>query len=245
MWRKIKNDLTEIYRGVRATAGLKKGYSGNRPDIIKLIPGNPGTILDVGCGAGVLGKCIKDQWPDCVVTGIDADPGLLETAQRHLDRTVPYNLELHKGALPKMDQRFDVIIFADVLEHLSSPETTLRDACLLLKPGGHVVTSIPNVRHYSTMIALAIFGTWPRRDRGIHDRTHLRFFARKDILHMLEHSGLEPVREHRNLRLIEGLSWTNIPAKILDFWPLRGFFTFQYLHCSRLRPEQRDGGASP
>ena len=215
---------------------IKQGYSGNRPDILKIIPENPAAILDVGCGAGLLGKQIKDKWPACTITGIDSNQSLLDTAKNNIDTTILYDLEEHKNKLPKLEDRFDTIIFADILEHLSTPEEALKSAALLLKPNGHIITSIPNIRHYSTFISLGILGTWPQNDRGIHDRTHLRFFARKNILDLFNNTGLMSVYKKRNLRLIESQSWTNIPAKALDFWPLRSFLTFQYLDCCQIKP---------
>jgi SAM-dependent methyltransferase len=128
---------------------------------------------------------------------------------------------------------YDLIICADVLEHLAEPAPVLVALAGLLSPGGRLITSLPNVRHVSTFISLGILGTWPARSRGIHDRTHLRFFARPDILRLGEEARLECMREKRNLRLIESAPWTTPLGKLLDFWPLRSFFTFQYLHLWR------------
>lgn len=213
---------------------LRRGYTGYRPDVLALIRNPPSRVLDVGCGAGMLGRDIKERWPQAVVVGIDRDPCLVEEAAKHLDRVVLANIEDDLEFSELGNEQFDAIIFADLLEHLISPERVLRVATRFLAPGGFIVTSIPNVRHYSTILSLVFLGKWPQRDRGIHDRTHLRFFSRRDILHLLRSCGLEPLEERRNVRLIEPWSWTNIPGKLFDFWPFRPFLTYQYLHRSTL-----------
>lgn len=211
-----------------------QGYSGGRPDIIKLIWGQPRRVLDVGCGAGMLGSQIRQRFPGCVVVGIEPDAGRAAMAKDHFDHVIdgdaedPAVLELAAALGP-----FDLVICADVLEHMVSPLVALRSLVPMLSEGGRLVTSLPNVRHVSTFVDLYLFGNWPQRDRGIHDRTHLHFFARPNILALGRQAGLEPIIERRNLRLFEGHPWSMIPAKLLDFWPFRGLYTFQYVHVWR------------
>lgn len=209
----------------------RQGYTGPRPDVLALMPDRPSRVLDVGCGAGQLGASIKEKWETAFVAGVDNDPVLVGEAQRHLDQVFQVDLN---SASPfsafDADSDFDVIIFADVLEHVLFPQRLLEFAKERLAENGCIITSLPNVRHYSTFISLGLLGVWPQRDRGIHDRTHLHFYTKKNIAALFETSGLIVVKEKRNVRLIERWSWTNIPGKILDFWPFRGFLTFQYLH---------------
>ena len=100
----------------------------------------------------------------------------------------------------------------------------------LLNANGTIVTSFPNVGHFSTLLSLLVFRRWPYRDRGIHDRTHLRFFTRKNLLELYAAAGLSVVEEQRKLRLIESPSALNRYAGWLDFFPFRSYLTFQYLH---------------
>src|SRR6185436_18361828 len=76
---------------------------------------------------------------------------------------------------------FDALLFADVLEHLREPADVLARFATLLSPGGYVIASLPNVRHHTVLWNLFRRGYWPHRDRGIHDRTHLRWFAKRNI----------------------------------------------------------------
>ena len=220
--------------------GLKRqGYTGFRPDVLALIPESPGRVLDVGCGAGALGDSIKRRWKDCYVVGVDNDPQLVKMANQQLDMAIRVDLN-QKNPFNGLntDAPFDVIVFADVLEHLLDPQKILEATKDYLSKGGCVVVSLPNVRHYSTFISLGLLGVWPQRDRGIHDRTHLHYYAKKNMLDLFAASGLQVVRENRNLRLVERWSWTNPAGRVFDFWPFRGFLTFQYLYC--LVPEGRD-----
>lgn len=177
------------------------------------------------------GLLVRERNPGAVLYGIEPDAALATLAEQHFDQVISERIDAD-GVLQMLaaNAPYDVIVCADVLEHLADPARVLSGLASLLSGDGVLITSIPNVRHVSTFISLGLLGTWPARDRGIHDRTHLRFYARKDILQLGGSAGLRPCREKRNLRLMESVPATSIPAKVFDFWPLRGFLTFQYLH---------------
>lgn len=211
-----------------------QGYSGARPDVIGMVPQAPRRVLDVGCGAGMTAKILKERFPGVEVVGVEPDPMLAELAREHMNQVI-------EGPVDRPDivdsiaatETFDLILCADVLEHLLDPWATLQSLSSRLTPDGNLITSLPNIRHISTFFNLGVLGTWPLRDRGIHDRGHFRFFARKDVLALGSQAGLNMLSERRNLRLLESRAWTMVPAKLLDFWPFRGFLTFQYLHLWR------------
>lgn len=223
----------------------KRGYSGQRPDIVAAISHpNIGSVLDVGCGEGGIGAQLKEKAPDVEVYGIEGDPALLAQAEEILDGCWAADLDAKGWISPIKDKVFDVIIFADVLEHLKSPEKVLANALPLLNKKGQVVICLPNVRHWSTFYHLFIKGVWPANDRGIFDRTHLHFFTRRNILDLIREAGLEVVLEKRNVRVVEPWSWTNLPGKLLDWWPFRPFFTFQYIHvCEFPSDDSADSNA--
>lgn len=208
-----------------------QGYSGGRPDVMRLVTGSPTRILDVGCGAGLLGRQLRDSFPHCDALGIEPDPDRASLARTYFPRVIqgsvddPQTLETLASEPP-----FDLIICADVLEHLVDPASTLKKLARMLARNGQLITSLPNVRHLSTLVDLYFFGYWPQRDRGIHDRSHLHFYARPNIIELGRSAGLHMRQERRNLRLFEAHPWSMVPAKALDFWPFRGLFTFQYLH---------------
>jgi 2-polyprenyl-3-methyl-5-hydroxy-6-metoxy-1,4-benzoquinol methylase len=82
-------------------------------------------------------------------------------------------------------------VFADVLEHLNDPWGTFARYLQWLKPGGYVVASIPNVRNIALLFNLIVRGRWRYEDSGLLDRTHLRFFTRREIIDLFSASGLQ------------------------------------------------------
>ena len=122
-------------------------------------------------------------------------------------------------------------LFADDAETAAQ---VFADVLPLLNQNGQIVICLPNVRHWSTFYHLYVRGIWPANDRGIFDKTHLHFFARRNILQLIREAGLEVVLEKRNVRIIEPWSWTNIPGKLLDWWPFRPFLHFNIFMCVNL-----------
>lgn len=218
----------------------KRGYSGYRPDIVSVMQLDQyKAVLDVGCGEGQLGMQIRERAPAVKVYGVEGDEQRTKTAAANLDGCWTVDLNSPDWTAPLPSIKFDLIIFADVLEHLANPDDVLKQALTLLAEGGQVITCIPNIRHWSTFFYLGVLGNWPANERGIFDKTHLKFFARKNILALLHTAGLQVIKEKRNVRLVEPWSWTNIPGKLLDWWPFRNFFTFQYIHlCKRTDPNE-------
>jgi SAM-dependent methyltransferase len=87
---------------------------------------------------------------------------------------------------------FDVIVAGDVLEHLPRPEELLGELRPLLAPGGTLLVSVPNVANVTVRAAL-LFGRFPYAERGILDRTHLRFYTRASARALLEGAGYRVV----------------------------------------------------
>ena len=162
---------------------------------------------------------------------------MAEIAQKKLDRVVIGNVENICLEDHLTQSYFDCIIFADVLEHLRNPWNILKQFIPFIDNEGIIIASIPNVRHYTTIMALAFMGYWPYRDRGIHDRTHLRFFTLRNIREMFAGAGLEIIRIERIYRIIETeperifkyLRFFNRFSKYSSIPFFRDFLTFQYL----------------
>jgi methionine biosynthesis protein MetW len=153
--------------------------------IVKLIaPGS--TVLDVGCATGYLAELLRPK--NCVVTGIDNNAEAAKTARKHCAEVIVADLETQ--SLPALFKRkkFDVVVFADVLEHLKAPGDVLQAAHRIVKPGGHVVASIPNIAHGAIRLAL-LAGNFDYTELGILDDTHLRFFTAKTLEEMFLATG--------------------------------------------------------
>ena len=97
-------------------------------------------------------------------------------------------LDLDAGPLPYGDETFDCVVCADVLEHIKEPWGVLSQLFGLLRPGGCIVVSIPNIRNLGILAELAA-GDWVYQDAGILDRTHLRFFTRRSFQRALLGAG--------------------------------------------------------
>ena len=205
-------------------------YTGLRDDILRLIPGKARKILDVGCSIGGLGEQIKQKIRSEVeVVGIDLDEQMAKVAKEKLDQVIIGDVEKINLADHLAPNYFDCIIFADILEHLENPWDVLKNAISFLNNEGIIIASIPNVRHYTTIINLVIKGYWPYRERGIHDKNHLRFFALKNIREMFQNAGFKIVRIGRNYRIIERPHWWNRLSKYFALPPFKELLTFQYL----------------
>jgi 2-polyprenyl-3-methyl-5-hydroxy-6-metoxy-1,4-benzoquinol methylase len=212
-------------------------YHGDpRPDIAQLLDPFGKSILDVGCGEGALAASLKDAGA-AHVAGIELDAGVADVARERLDTFVRGDV----GAvdLPFESEQFDYVILADVLEHLSDPDRVLERMLPLLRPGGRVVVSVPNMRFFTVLLRL-VFDRWSYTDAGIRDRTHLRIFTRRTPERMLRGHGLIVERLERNYRLFEdqseigraGVLATRI-ARVTLAPLLRDLMAFQYIAVAR------------
>lgn len=143
-------------------------------------------VLDAGCGFATTSERIQQIGND--VTGIEESAVACEVASKRIGRVVQADL-LHADL---GDAQFDVIIFADVLEHVAWPVGVLRDYLRWLAPNGSVIVSLPNVGLWSARFA-RLLGRWEYEETGVLDRTHLRFFTRKSSRWLLGQCGLSPI----------------------------------------------------
>jgi 2-polyprenyl-3-methyl-5-hydroxy-6-metoxy-1,4-benzoquinol methylase len=213
-------------------AGALGAYTGARPEVQALVPRSARRVLDLGCSTGALGAALKAR-QDVVVVGVELDPAHAREAERRLDRVLVGDAEELLAPGGTELGRFDCVVAADVLEHLRDPWTALRRAAALLDPGGVAVVSLPNVRFFETFWQLGVRGTWPRRAHGIFDATHLRWFALRDAVALLEQAGLRVEAVRPLIRVRPGGSRLDPAFAWLARTPLSGFFAFQYVLVGR------------
>ncbi|UFS72426.1 glycosyltransferase [Geomonas sp. RF6] len=171
--------------GADAGSGDICYFSRTRPEVQELVSRKARTVLDVGCAAGGLGAALKKR-QDAEIWGIEPAAEASAQAAVVLDRVFASPVEEVVAQLP--ERYFDAIVCADVLEHLADPGTILTALEGKIAPGGELVASVPNVRHWSVVRGL-LEGDWSYQDAGILDRGHLRFFTRKSALALLEGAG--------------------------------------------------------
>jgi SAM-dependent methyltransferase len=209
-------------RGRRAGA-----YENPRPEVQALVPPGARRVLDLGCSSGALGAALKAR-QGAEVVGIELDPAYARDPAGRLHRVLELDLE---EVIPEEQglSGFDCLIAADVLEHLRDPWTALRTLTRALAPGGTAVLSLPNARYWETFVALGVRGTWPRRDEGIFDRSHLRWFTLSDAVELMAQAGLHSVAVSPRYRLRPGDWRTERQGRRFARTPLAPFFVFQYV----------------
>ena len=198
----------------------------------------PGRVLDVGCDDGFAGRdLLRDGFQ---VWGIDRNPVTLRKAARYYQQTILADIE---NQLPLPEGPFDVIIFADILEHLTNPARVFTHFAELLAPNGWVIVSVPNVAHWYVRLSL-LLGRFEYADRGILDRTHVRFFTLRTARRFLEDAGFS-IEQIETTATPLPLVWeSTAPGRPLFFLHTLGFrlahsfktlFAYQLIFAARKR----------
>lgn len=141
-------------------------------------------VLDLGFGAGHFARRIRSVCR--YLAGVELDPDAAKEGAPFFDR--PVTGDLLEGIAGPWKEPFDVIVAGDILEHLPRPEVLLGALKPLLKPGGVLLLSLPNVANVTVRLGL-LLGRFTYAPRGILDRTHLRFFTRNTGRALLEECG--------------------------------------------------------
>ncbi len=166
-------------------------YRNPRPEMLDIIPAEVSVLLEVGCGEGAFAANLKavraEAGTPVEVWGVEMDETAAGKAAAVLDRVLQGDVAEVLSDLPA--GHFDCIVLNDVIEHVPDPGALLRSLRPLLKPGGRLVASIPNVRYFFNVVDLAVHGRWDYTEEGILDRTHLRFFTRSSMIRLFEDCG--------------------------------------------------------
>lgn len=165
----------------------------SRAEMLRLLPENVHTLLDVGGGAGNFARAFMAERGG-QATLLEFNPGAAETARER-------GLEVLTGDFCSTvaTQRFDCVAMLDVLEHLADPLDALVHARQFLQPGGVLLLSLPNVGHWSVVWDL-LEGKFDYQPVGILCNTHLRFFTRHGLQTLLGEAGFRVER------------WENMPS---------------------------------
>jgi glycosyltransferase involved in cell wall biosynthesis len=180
---------------------FKDGDGSSSAAMLEMLAGLPRCrILDIGCWGGHFAAHARAAGHE--VTGVDCleIPGVRERT----DHFVKASLEA--GIPAEVGDGFDIIVAADVIDHLSRPGEVLRDMCRVLRPGGLVLLSVPNFAHWYPRMRIAA-GMFGYDRRGILDETHLRFFTRATLRRLVHASGFDILEEQATglpLRAVSG-----------------------------------------
>jgi methionine biosynthesis protein MetW len=168
---------------------LRYDYADDHPqEVAALIAGfvpHGARVLDVGCGTGCVSAVVQ-RLRDARLIGVEPDAErVLAARERGIEVVEGY---LTRALIEELGT-FDVVVFADVLEHLSNPSELLQLGCSALARDGVVVISVPNVAHWSVRWGL-LRGRFEYEQYGIMDATHLRWFTADSLAAWLHNNGL-------------------------------------------------------
>jgi 2-polyprenyl-3-methyl-5-hydroxy-6-metoxy-1,4-benzoquinol methylase len=148
------------------------------------LAGAPKRALDVGCSSGYLAARLTER--GSTVVGLERDAEAAAEARAICDDVVVGDVESME--LPFEPASFDLVLCGDVLEHLRDPGAFLTRVRPLIRPGGRLVLSTPNVANWALRLRL-LAGRWTYSDRGLLDRTHVHLFTRRTLTETLERAG--------------------------------------------------------
>jgi SAM-dependent methyltransferase len=160
-------------------------YAGDRSDFLDWVGGAFGRVLDVGCGAGSSASWYRNHGAREIV-GIEIDPASAAQAALVYDRIVGESIET---AVRSLDGSFDLIVCADVLEHLVDPWSVVHEFGRVATADTCLAISLPNIRFLPALAQIAFGRGFAYEQHGIFDSTHLRFFTRRDTELMLRRGG--------------------------------------------------------
>ena len=188
----------------------------------------PSRILDLGCSSGLLAERLRAMGHH--VTGVDVNEigGVGERTDEF------FKADLNEGIPPEVGTGFDVVLAADVLEHLVNPGALMRQVRNVLAPDGTALFCVPNIAHWYPRFR-STFGMFDYDQRGILDSTHLRFFTRRSIRKLIERQGfairrIEPVGLPLDALGLEGAKAHAIRLAdhvLLALWPT--MFGYQFI----------------
>lgn len=204
-----------------------------RREILPHLPARVERMLDLGCGTGATTAAVRAARPVIWAGGVEYLPDVAAKAEGRFDRlwigdaaAADLEAEIAPGSL-------DLVLCLDVLEHMADPWAMVRRLSALLAPGGRLIVSVPNIRHYRFIWRLIAKGDFHYRDFGLLDRTHLRFFVRATAAELATCGGLSLV-EVRSVQTLKASE----PRAILNrlaFGKLTDFLAKQWLVVAERR----------
>lgn len=160
------------------------------PAYVVHLVGSSKRVLEIGCGPGSITKLLAEHG-HCQVTALELDPEAITKAAPYCEAIM--QADLNSAEWPQLLDgagRFDVVVAADVLEHLYDPWTELKRMGSFINASGYLVISLPHVGH-AAVVSCLINGDFDYRDWGLLDRTHIRFFGLKNIEDLFAQADLK------------------------------------------------------
>lgn len=190
----------------------------------------PLRILDVGCGPGWVAAELRHRGHHVTGVDIETDPGVRERTEAFFEANV------EAGLPDEVGHGFDVVIAADVIEHVRDPDALMKDLAGRMSTEGKILASVPNFGHWYPRIRTAA-GLFDYDQRGILDATHMRFFTRRSFRRTVAHTGLVTTAERYAGLPLDVLGVDGVVGKTAGFldrlitriWPT--MFAYQFVVC--------------
>lgn len=144
-------------------------------------------VLELGCSSGYLSKFLQQEL-ECDVVGVEIDSNTAQKAEPYCEKVILADLDDMAWLLEIEGQKFDVVLCADVLEHLKNPVELLLSLKPFLHAESRLLASVPNVAHASIRLEL-LLGHFDYESLGLLDETHLHFYTRDGLILMLMQAG--------------------------------------------------------
>lgn len=236
--------MSDNFSPLRQEDHLAKYGDNPRADLLALVQEAPRRVLDIGCGSGAFGVLVKQKFPGVHYVGVELDESAAALARSRLDRVIIADIERSSPEqlnIPKSS--FDLLVCADVLEHLYDPWKVLHALSEYLVPGGKVLASFPNIQNISVITNL-VAGNWTYARFGLLDATHIRFFTLNEVTKLFSGTGFSILQciatvQDNNVLSQEGwprdLDFGRLVVKNVTEEEAQRFFTFQYLVLARKR----------
>ena len=173
--------------------------------IINLVGSNK-RILEFGCASGYMSKVLKEKF-NCELVGLEINREDAKEAETYCKEVIVGDIENLEWCEKLSGSRFDVAIFADVLEHLKDPKAVLIEVKNVLSEDGYILVSVPNIANTSIRLEL-LLGSFEYEELGILDNTHLKYFTLKSLINLIEDAGFY-------IELVDYVV-KDIPAKIIE-----------------------------
>lgn len=168
--------------GAPRTTPAPGAFAGHRVDLresrirklVALLAAEPrGRLLDVGCAGGEFATLVaRDGWQ---VVGLEREPSLVETARARGIET--YHVDLDREPFPLPAASLDAAVAGEVIEHLVDTDHLLGELARVLRPGGVLVLTTPNLASLENRVRL-LLGRYPMwMDHGVDGAGHLRYYT--------------------------------------------------------------------
>ncbi|MGB4813048.1 MAG: class I SAM-dependent methyltransferase [Methylophilaceae bacterium] len=211
--------------------------------VVRMV-GNDKRVLEIGAGPGSITKMLQQN--NCRITGVEVDSTAIEKLIEFCEKVHQCDLNAPNWSAVLDDSgKFDVLVAADVFEHLYWPQQSLKALKPFFAENGYLVVSLPHVGN-NAIVASILSGDFEYRDWGLLDRTHIRFFGLKNMQDLFEQAGYKIIAAEFVVNPPEQTElashWLKLPKKVKTALEVNTFGNV-YQVVMKIVPTEFDGVA--